>query len=125
MEEFEKNLRTTLKAAKVFSWNSGVIIFSRFWNFLPLGIDRTDIYYVSSYVTPFFILLKKSKILNRVTNLQSYVKKLKSLSNKKKSVKRSMKPTYDKKSSLCAIDMTGVYEWFFRSDFIHLPAFLV
>ena len=65
---------------------------------------------MSSYVTPFFILLKKSKILNRVTNLQPYVKKLKSLSNKKKSVKRSMKPTYDKKSSLCAIDMTGVYE---------------
>jgi hypothetical protein len=66
---------------------------------------------VSSYVTPFFILLKKSKILNRVTNLQSYVKKIEeSFKQKKKSVKRSMKPTYDKKSSLSAIDMTGVYE---------------
>ena len=101
VEEFEKNLRTTLKAAKVFSWNSGVIIFSRFWNFLPQRIDRTDIYYVSSYVTPFFILLKKSKILNRVTNLQPYVKNWRVFQTKKKSVKGSMKPTFEKKNLVC------------------------
>lgn len=85
---WKKFKNKTKSSQSFFVKFGGVIISPRFWNILPpLEIDRTDIHYVSSYVTPFFILLKKSKILNRVTNLQPYVKELKSLSNKKNLLK--------------------------------------